>query len=91
LTEVGRKFELKLSKSQICLYCKIKSKENRFCRKKVKKRAYSITNQKVNSLVFWWQKCEEYRYRMSITIVFSQAWVQLHLLQCILTIKKCFQ
>jgi len=43
LTEVDKKFELKLSKSQICLYCKIKSKENRFRRKKVKKKAYSIT------------------------------------------------
>jgi len=27
LTEVDKKFELKLSKSQISLYCKIKSKE----------------------------------------------------------------
>jgi len=42
LTEVDKKFELKLSKSQICLFCKIKNKKKR---KKVK-RAYSITTQK---------------------------------------------
>jgi len=35
LTEVDKKFELKLSKLQICLYCKMRSKENRFQRKKV--------------------------------------------------------
>jgi len=34
LIEVDQKFELKLSKSQICLYCKRKSKENRFRTKK---------------------------------------------------------
>jgi len=45
LTEVDKKFQLKLSKSQIYLYCKMKSKENRFWRKKVKKKAYSITTQ----------------------------------------------
>jgi len=46
LTEINKKFEQKLSKSQIFLYCKIKSKENRFWRKKVKKKIYSITTQK---------------------------------------------
>jgi len=65
LTEVDKKFELKLSKSQICLYCKMKNKENRFQRKKVKKRSYLITTHKSKVLgIFDDKKSKEYQYRL---------------------------
>jgi len=56
LTEVDKKFELKLSKLQICLYYKIKSKENQFRRKKVKNGAYLITSQKSKVFCIFYDK-----------------------------------
>jgi len=72
LTEVDKKFELKLSKFQICLYCKMKSKENRFWRKKVNKRAYSITTQKRKVFGIF----DDKKVR-NIDIDFSQPWIWL--------------
>jgi len=52
LPEVDKTFELNYQNRKLT-YIAMKSKENRFWRKKVKKRAYSITTQKSKEYIFF--------------------------------------